>query len=164
MDINRADLKKQREMLKDINKTRNLPEDAGIACETDGRYNNPMYVCVGKTPTHTATQQVATVSENASLSKKIVAACLLGINCARRAHSLSNKKDYTHHTMQEHWAPGTLLGNHQTHRPDWRRVSSHVRHCDGPATRWNTHICWLIDLFAGPGNVMICCSFHLGWT
>ncbi len=57
-------MSQQRELLKEVNTLRELPETAPIHVEANAMYNNPLYASVGKTPTHAATQQVFTVVEN----------------------------------------------------------------------------------------------------
>lgn len=94
-DLNKADMKSEREFLKKINKVRGLPEDAPIRVESDARYNNPLYASVGKTPTHAATQQVLTVAENSTKEKKILSVAVRNKLC--QIGALAQRRRGLHH-------------------------------------------------------------------
>lgn len=69
---NKEDMKRRRQNIKEINKIKGLPADAGIRVEGDARYNNPLYTAAGNTPFQPATQVTYTICENVTPKKQIL--------------------------------------------------------------------------------------------
>lgn len=90
VQTNQSDMIRIRSQLKDQNVLRGLEHDSPINVEGDGRYNNPLYSSLGKTPYQPATQAVYTISENLTPKKKIIAVSLKNKLC-RNAELLRSK-------------------------------------------------------------------------
>ena len=89
IEANTEDMDKIRGELKQLNEATGRPSSHPIPAEADATYNNKIYSGIGNTPFQAGTQATFLVAENATPSKKIIAAKTYSKLC-------SCPKDYEH--------------------------------------------------------------------
>ncbi|CAC5369985.1 unnamed protein product [Mytilus coruscus] len=102
VNMNREDMKQQRQIVKQALERSGFPTDTPIPAECDTRYNNPLFGSRTWTPFQPGTQATTTIVENVTARKKIIA--------VHDANKLCKTASYLRSTGENAICPG-----HQGH-------------------------------------------------
>jgi len=117
IDLNKKDLRAQRNKLKEFNVIKCLPASAGIRVEADARYNNKLGSGGGRTPFQPATQVTYTVIENETPRKRVIGLFTGNKLCRSKKHKENKPHKCTANIEEDHtigdegqWARNTMSG------------------------------------------------------
>lgn len=100
--LNKDDMRRQREKLKNLNRIKGLPAAAGIRVEADARYNNKLGSGAGRTPFQPATQVTSTIVENETPKKRVIGLFTGNKLCRSRFHKQGKPHLCTANIEEEH--------------------------------------------------------------
>ncbi|CAG2193999.1 unnamed protein product [Mytilus edulis] len=117
VDMNREDMKQQRQIVKQALERSGFPTDTPIPAECDTRYNNPLFGSRTRTPFQPGTQATTTIVENVTARKKIIAVHGANKLCKTASYLRSTGENAICPGHQGHCSAnlnhGTLIGNEE---------------------------------------------------
>jgi len=100
--LNKEDMRKQRDKLKQINRIKGLPAATGIRVEADARYNNRLGSGGGHTPFQPGTQVTSTIVENETPKKRVIGLFTGNKLCRSRYHKQGKPHLCTANIAEDH--------------------------------------------------------------